>query len=569
MNHFRWHLLPSIPAKHPINTSGYSPIISQLLYNRGLTEPSKIKLFIAADKRLAGNPLLLPDTHQAVARIYQALLSGEKIGIYGDFDVDGITGTALLVKGLTTLGGKTIPYIPHRTREGHGLNTTALNALQRQGVSLIITVDCGITGLSSAETAKQKGLDLIITDHHTPLDELPSAIAVVNPKRIDSDYLLSELAGVGVAFKLLEALYQGMGKEELLDEMLDLVALGTVADMMPLLGENRYLVKQGLKLLNTVPRLGIKELTTLSKLNSGSLSSESISWVLGPCLNAAGRLEHAMASYRLLMTDSPDEARKLASWLEEKNTERRKLTTVALGKAREQILDKGVTPLLIVSDKDYPAGILGLIAGKLANEFYCPSIVIKIGEQFSTASCRSIPEFNIILAINTCRSFLSRFGGHSQAAGFTLPTKNLSRLSKRLSDLAAVQLAGLELRPRLNIDAEVSLSALSGNTFGSIQQLAPFGQGNPLPTFLSRQVKVANCRLMGNNGAHLRLKLEQDTTTWDAVAFGSGNYLSEVHLAIDIVYNLELNQWRGQKRLRLNVLDFAPSDQTMNNQDST
>ncbi len=548
--------------EHPVNISGFSPLISQLLFNRGLIEPSQVELFIAADKRLAGDPLLLPDTHQAVARIYQALLSGEKIAIYGDFDVDGITGTALLTKGLTALGGKTIPYIPHRVREGHGLNTTALDGLQRQGISLVITVDCGITDLSQVKKAKKKGLDLIITDHHTPLNELPPAIAVVNPKRVDSDYPLSELAGVGVAFKLLEALYQGMGKEEQLDEMLDLVALGTVADMVPLLGENRYLVTQGLKLLNTVPRPGIREMTTLAGLNPDSLSSKSISWVLGPRLNAAGRLDDAINSYKLLITDSPDEAKELAIWLEEKNAERQRLTTRALTKAREQILAKGVAPLLITSDKDYPAGILGLIAGKLADEFYRPSVVIRIGEQFSTASCRSIPEFNIILAINECRSFLSHFGGHSQAAGFTLPTKNLPRLSERLSELAAMQLAGLELRPRLDIDAQVTLSNLSGNTFKSIQRLAPFGQGNPLPTFLSRQVKVADCRLMGNNGAHLRLNLEQDNMVWDAVAFGLGNRLSETHSAIDMVYNLELDQWRGQERLRLNILDIAPTDQT-------
>ncbi|MAH39705.1 MAG: single-stranded-DNA-specific exonuclease RecJ [Dehalococcoidales bacterium] len=554
--------MPPVTDEHPINISGSSPLISQLLFNRGLSQPSQVELFIAADKRLAANPWLLPDTHQAVGRIYQALLSGEKIAIYGDFDVDGITGTALLIKGLTILGGETIPYIPHRLKEGHGLNTTALNALQRQGISLVITVDCGITGLSAAKKAKQEGLDLIITDHHAPLDELPLAIAVVNPKRSDSAYPLSELAGVGVAFKLLDALYQSMGREELLDEMLDLVALGTVADMMPLLGENRYLVKEGLKLLNTAPRPGIREMAALTGLNPGSLRSESISWVLGPRLNAAGRLEHAISSYKLLLTDSPDEAKELAIWLEEKNAERQRLTTRTLTKAREQILAKGVTPLLIASDQDYPAGIIGLVAGKLANEFYRPSIVIRIGEQFSTASCRSIPEFNIISALSECRSFLSRFGGHSQAAGFTLPTKNLPRLAEQLSDLATTQLTGLELRPRLDIDAEVSLSALSGNTFKSIQKLAPFGQGNPLPTFLSHQVKVADCRLMGNNGAHLKLKLEQDNIVWDAVAFSMGNRLSEVHSVMNIVYNMELDQWRGQERLRLNILDLAPVDKT-------
>ena len=565
MNHSRWHLLPPVPAEHLVNNSSFSPLINQLLYNRGLSQPSQIELFITADKRLAGDPLLLPDTHQAVARIYRALLSREKIAIYGDFDVDGITGTALLTKGLTALGGETIPYIPHRLKEGHGLNTTALDELQRQGVSLVVTVDCGVTDISPAKKAKKKGLDLIITDHHSPLDELPLAIAVVNPKRADSDYPLSELAGVGVAFKLLEALYQGMGKGELLDEMLDLVALGTVTDMMPLLGENRYLVKQGLKLLNTVPRAGIREMAALAKLSPASLGSESISWVLGPRLNAASRLDHAMTSYKLLVTDSPDEAKELAIWLEEKNAERQRLTTKVLTKAREQILalpQRGIAPLLIASDQDYPAGFLGLVAGKLTNEFYRPSIVIRIGEQFSIASCRSIPEFNIISAISECRSLMSHFGGHSQAAGFTLPTKNLPRLSQCLSELAAAQLDGLELCPRLDIEAEVSLSALSGNAFKSIQKLSPFGQGNPQPTFLSRQVKVADCLVMGNNRKHLRLKLEQDNIMWDAVAFGLGHRLSEVHSVINIVYNLELDQWRGQERLRLNILDLVPAEQT-------
>jgi len=560
LNHYRWHLKPPVPVEHSINTSGLSPLIAQLLYNRSVTEPSQVELFMTGNKCLSGDPLLLPDMHQAVARIYRALLSGENIAIYGDFDVDGITATALLVQGLTALGGRITPYIPHRLREGHGLNTTALEHLHQQGISLVITTDCGITALSEVRKAKREGLDIIVTDHHTPLDELPQAKAVVNPKRTDSNYPFSELAGVGVAFKLLQALYQSIGREKQLDELLDLVALGTVADMMTLLGENRYLVKQGLKLISTAPRLGIKQMTTLAGLNIDSLDTEGITWVLAPRLNAAGRLEHAMTSYKLLVTDSPEEALELAIWLEEKNAERQRLTTSALAKAREQILAKGISPLLIARDKDYPAGIIGLVAGKLSEEFYRPSIVITIGEQFSTGSCRSIPEFNIILAINQCHSLLTHFGGHSQAAGFTLPTKNLARLEQHLSQLAATQLAGVDLRPRLDIDAEVILSELAGNTFQTIQQLAPFGQGNPLPTFLSHNVKVADCSLMGNNGEHLRLKLKQDGIMWDGIAFGLGDYLTEVGSAIDIVYNLKLDRWHGEERLRLNILDLAPTN---------
>jgi len=512
---------------------------------------------MAADERLSGNPFLLPDMQQAVARIYRALLSGENIAIYGDFDVDGITATALLVQGLTTLGGKVIPYIPHRLTEGYGLKTTALENLHRQGISLVITVDCGITALPQVKKARRMGLDIIITDHHTPLPEVPSALAIVNPKLSSSNYPHSQLTAAGVALKLLQALFQGVGKEKQPDELMDLVALGTIADMAPLLGENRYLVKQGLKLINTTPRLGIKEMIIQTGLNIGSLDAESISWVLAPRLNAAGRLAHAMTSYRLLMTDSPQEASQLTIQLEEKNTERQRLTTKALTKAREQILAQGISPLLVASDRDYPAGIIGLIAGRLSEEFYRPAIVIKTGEQVSSGSCRSIPDFNIILALNQYSNLLSHFGGHSQAAGFTLPTKNLTCLTQHLSQLATTQLAGVDLRPQLDIDAEVTLPDLGGDTFQTTRQLAPFGRGNPAPTFISRRVEVVGCRTMGNNDEHLRIKVKQGDSVWDGVGFRLGNYLAEVSPSIDIVFNLEIDRWRGEERLRLNILDFS------------
>jgi single-stranded-DNA-specific exonuclease len=499
--------------------------------------------------------------HQAIARIYQALLSGENIAIYGDFDVDGITSTALLVQGLSILGAKTTPYIPHRLTEGYGLKTAALENLYRQGISLVITVDCGITAVPEVKKAQRMGLDVIITDHHTPPTVIPPAIATIDPKLPHSAYPFSELAGVGVALKLLQALFQSIGKEPQLDELIDLVALGTVADMMPLLEENRYLTKQGLKLINETPRLGVREMITQAGLNIGSLDAESISWVIAPRLNAAGRLAHAMTSYKLLMTDSPQEAQELSIWLEQKNTERRKLTEKVLAKAREQILAEGISPLLIVIDKDCPAGIAGLVAGRLSEEFYRPAIVIKAGELTSGGSCRSIPEFNIVLALTQCSHLLSRFGGHAQAAGFTLPTKNLPRLTQCLSQLAATQLDGLDLRPSLDIDAEVTLPDLGGDTFPIIQQLAPFGCGNPTPTFLSRRVEIIDCHTMGNNGEHLRLKLQQGGTVWDGVSFRLGKRLAEVSSPLDIVYNLQIDRWGGEEKLRLNILDFAQTSQ--------
>ncbi len=561
MSHCRWNLLPPVPDEGLLNYSSFPPLIAQILYNRGLREPSQLQSFLAGDKSLSSSPFLLPDMHQAVARIYQALLSSENIAIYGDYDADGITATALLVQGLSSLGGKVIPYIPHRLTEGYGLKKAALESLYQQGISLVITVDCGITSLPEVKKAHRMGLDIIITDHHTPLPEIPPAVAIVNPKLSNSAYPFAELTGAGVAFKLLQALFQSLGREDHLNKLIDLVAVGTIADVSPLVGENRYLVKEGLKSINTTPRLGIKEIITQAGLNIGSLDAKSISWTIAPRLNAAGRLGHAMTSYKLLMTDSPQEAYRLARWLEQKNTERQQLTATTLAKAREQVLAKGIAPLLMASGNDYFIGIAGLVASRLSEEFYRPAIVIETGERTSRGSCRSIPEFNIIAALNQCRHLFSQFGGHSQAAGFTLPTENLAYLQETLLQLATTQLAEVDLRPRLDIDAEVMLPDLGGDTFPITQKLAPFGRGNPLPIFLSRRVEVVDCRPMGNGGEHLRLKLRQGGTRWDGVGFRLGNYRAEAVSPLDVVYNLEVDRWGGEEKLRLNILDFAPANQ--------
>jgi single-stranded-DNA-specific exonuclease len=561
LSRYRWNLLPPIPHQYLVNNSSIPPLITQLLFNRGLKEPAQVASFLDVDESLSNDPLLLTDMHLAVARIYRALLSGEPIAIYGDYDADGITATALLAQGLSALGGTVIPYIPHRLTEGYGLKTAALENLHQQGIGLVVTVDCGITSLSEVKKAQRMGLDIIITDHHTPLPEMPPAVAIVNPKLAGSAYPFTELTGVGVAFKLLQALYQSVGRGGRLEELVDLVALGTVADMSPLLGENRYLVKEGLIQMNRSPRLGIRALIEQAGLSGGSLDAECISWVIAPRLNAAGRMENAMASYKLLMTDSPTEARRLARWLEQKNAERQKLTASTVARARQQVLSQGISPLLVASDGDYFLGIAGLVASRLADEFYRPTLVVRIGEKVSSGSCRSIPEFNIIAALTESRHLLSHFGGHSQAAGFTLPTRNLPRLEETLLSLAADQLRGVDLRPTIDIDAEVALPDLGGDTFQMTQQLAPFGRGNPLPAYLSRHVEVMDCRTMGNGGEHLRFKLGQGGTRWDGVAFRLGSYLTDVAPALDIVYNLEIDRWRGKETLRLNIMDFAPAGQ--------
>jgi len=559
LKHFRWHILPPAPLDLLADT-GMPRLFIQLLYNRGVTDTAKLEPYLAADLRLSHDPLLLPDMETAVIRIYRALLAGEKIAVYGDYDVDGITSTALLVQGLKSLGGIATPYIPHRLTEGYGLNNLALEQLKEDGVSLIITVDTGITAIAEVKGARKMGIDVIITDHHTPLPELPEALAIINPKRPGSTYPFLELTGAGVAYKLTTALFHGIGKDNgELPKLIDLAALGTIADIAPLTGENRYLVTEGLKQINAVPRPGIRGLAEQAGLECAKLDTDNIAWQLAPRLNAAGRLAHAMNGYQLLMTDSYDEARELAVWLDEKNTERQRLTVKVLTQARDEILRKGISPLLISGSSEYPAGITGLAASRLTEEFYRPVILISTGETTSIGSCRSIPEFNVIKALTRCSHLLTRFGGHSQAAGFTLPTKNLPELGKILSDIVETELAGLELEPHLDIDAEVKLAELGGSIYNLMQKLAPFGHANSVPIFMSRRVRVLDCRTMGKEEEHLRLRLRQDGQVWEAVAFRQGDFLPDLAPFIDIVYSLEVDHWRGENNLRLNILDFTES----------
>ncbi len=558
MSRTHWRLLT--PVKPPIDIPGVHPLLAQLLCNRGVSELSQVELFLNADSRLEADPFLLPDIHQAISRTYQALLTGEEIAIYGDFDADGITATALLVQGLSALGGKVIPYIPHRYREGYGLQVAALEKLRKQGISLIITVDTGITAIAEIQKARKMGLDIIVTDHHLPLASLPPALAVVDPKRSDSACQSMEFAGVGVAFKFLQALLKGSGREELINSLLDLVAIGTITDMVPLTGDNRYWVKRGLELINNTERPGLQEMMRGASLKPGNLDTESISWVLGPRINAAGRLGDAGTSYQLLLTQDPKEAASLASELEEKNAKRQRLTRELMERARERIIATGTDfPLLMTGEEDYPTGVMGLVAGRLSEEFYRPVILFKFGAEICRGSGRSIPEFDLMAALKDCRDLLSNFGGHTKAAGFSVPTTNLPQLQKRLLTLAEAQLAGIDLRPHIDIDAEVPLSVFAGETFKDIQRLAPFGSGNPLPAFVSRRVEIAEQRPIGSQGEHLGLKLKQEDIAWDAIGFRFGNRAQEVTTYLDIAYNLDIDRWNGGERLRLKLLDFDPA----------
>jgi single-stranded-DNA-specific exonuclease len=505
LSHTHWNLLS--PAKQTVIIDGIHPLIAQLLNNRGISDPAQIELFLSNDQRLEADPLLLPDMSKAAIRTHQALYSGEKIAVYGDFDADGITATALLIQGISALGGTVIPYIPRRSTEGYGLRNSALEKLQEQGVSLVITVDTGITAVDEVKHARKLGMDVIVTDHHIPPSQLPSATALVNPKRNDSTYPFYDLAGVGVAFKFLQALIPEKGpRREIVSRALDLVALGTVADMVPLLGENRYWVKAGLELLNKTQRVGLQELMRCANVQQGKLSAQSISWALGPRINAAGRMDNATTSYQLLVTDDKHMAISLATELEKKNAERMKQTNMLLEKANKALIADGVEkPMLVAASEDYSSGVMGLVAGRLADKYYRPVILLKIGSEFSRGSGRSIEEFNLMSALEGCSDLLSNYGGHTKAAGFSIPTGNLTEFKQRIVNLAKEKLEGIELKPHVDIDAEVSLTVFNGDTYEKIQQLAPFGMGNREPTFLSRHVEVLEHRLMGTQSEHLRM----------------------------------------------------------------
>lgn len=560
MNHKRWKVLASLNELEARSDSPYPPLVTQLLRNRGISSPDLFEPFITGDKRLSSDPFLLPDMHRAVSRIYQALLRGEEIVIYGDFDTDGITGTALLVEGLSSLGARVQPYIPSRFEEGHGLKTAALERLKDEGVSLVLSVDCGMNDNTAASYARSVGLDLIITDHHTVTSTIPEAIAVVNPKRAESRYPFQGLAGVGVAFKLLQALFRSNGREELVDSYTDLVALGTVSDMVPLQGDNRFLTKIGLEHLRNTARPGLRELMKASNVDSSKADAESIAWVLGPRLNAAGRVDHAILSYNLLTTKDAEEATRLTRLLEQKNSERQRLTEEVLTKAREQALPMAATSkILVVSGVNYHAGVHGVVAGRLVDEFYRPSIVMEVGETRSYGSARSIPEFDMIAALMSCEELFSHYGGHPGAAGFSLPNERVPELTRRLQNIADRQLDGVDLRPGIIIDADVPLSPFLGASFKGIQELAPFGQGNPLPTFLSRGIKVVESRALGNGGKHLRIKLRSGNIIWSAIGFGFGQWENEITANIDVVYNMEVDNWANRETLQLHLLDFRPS----------
>ena len=557
----RW-LVHETPHEFIAAFRQFPPLIAAVLYQRGLRNESAIGEFFASDYRL-NDPFSLRGMEAAVQRIVVAIQNHEPMAVYGDYDTDGVTAVTLLVQVIRAMGGMIQPYVPHRIREGYGLNIAAIDALARDGVRLLITVDCGISNVREAEHARAVGLDLIITDHHEPPARLPNALAIVNPKQPGCSYPFKHLVGVGIAYQLARALARrGLRSTLQKDDLLDVVAIGTVTDMGPLIGENRVLVTHGLKALNAAQRPGVRALIEAAGLTLGRVTSTDISFGLGPRLNASGRIDNARLSYELLLAEELETAQRLAHELNMQNRQRQELSKSVQERASAQIraLGKHQQRVIVLDDAGYPAGVVGLVAARLVEEYGRPTVLIERGEAWSRGSARSIPGFSIIEALTACADLFERFGGHTEAAGFTIATDRLPELEERLERYAEQRLPDTLLLPGLHIDARIALSDLSYNLLKELQKLEPFGQGNPRPVLMSSRVQVIGAWPRGSEGQHLKLRLTDANGVgpFNAIAFRFGHLARyfEQPRWIDVAYTLEADEWNGSDALQLNVKDF-------------
>jgi single-stranded-DNA-specific exonuclease len=557
----RWEVAEPLPEQANQELIGYPPMLRQILYNRGYQTHEQARIFLEAQTPAGCDPNNILNLPRAVERINHAVQSHERIVVYGDYDADGVTATALLVLALKSLGAEVREYIPNRFDEGYGLNIDALQTISEEGGGLIITVDCGIRSWDEAEYAHSTGMDLIITDHHFPLEAVPPAFAVINPKQNGDVYPEKNLAGVGLAYKLIEGLssseqYPGLKPEN----YLDLVALGTVADLVPLIGENRALVRRGLELIRLPIRQGIMALIGVSGITPARISTSEISFALAPRLNASGRLESALASLQLLTSQDPMKVGQLAQWLEIQNRDRQKITREIQAKSEQRIIKDDQIPwLLFDADPDYNAGVVGLAASRLTEQYYRPSIIASVGEEFTRGSCRSIPEFHITNALDRCEDILEHHGGHAAAAGFTVRNELLQELVFRLDTIAKEKLENVDLRPKIFAEAKIPLAELKPDLLKYMKWLEPTGMGNPTPIFMSTGLMVTHQKAVGADGAHLKLTVTDGKITYDAIGFRQGYWYTQLPPKIDLMYTFELNEFNGQVSLQLNVKDIRKS----------
>src|SRR2546427_1639470 len=567
----RWDLQPcDDPASERLAAVlGIAPIVARLLCQRGLGDPETAQRFLNPSLDHLHDPLLLADMRVAVDRIMAAIERKERIAIHGDYDVDGITSTVILRRALEMLGADVVHFIPERLKDGYGLQPVAIERLHADGVALVVSVDCGIRGAEAARRARELGVDLIITDHHEPDAELPPALAVINPKRRDCSYPDKFLAGVGVALKLVQALGQRAGRERWLPGFVKIAAIGTLADIVPLVGENRVIAKIGLDLLTRGPhKIGLRALLDVAGLRGKTIDSYHISFMLAPRVDAAGRMSTPDIATRLLLAADEamaEEVRQLAMTLDGENLKRQEEEADILAAAKKIVQtdpDIGARSVLVVAGDGWHRGVIGIVASKLVDAFHRPAIVLSVEDGVAHGSCRSISKFDMLGALERCAHLFIRFGGHRQAAGVTLDASRVKELRAAGNAVADETLGPDDLMPRLRIDGDLTFRGITGDVAYGVAALAPFGAGNPRPVFAARRVEIIDGpRTLKER--HLKMALKPNGRIFRAIAWRAAerhDYLTEHKAALDVAFSLEQNQYNGETFVELTLADLRQSE---------
>lgn len=551
---YEWELLPSFSDQtfaKLAKKEGLDPLATQLVYERGIQTEAQLVEFLHPSLEQLHDPYLLHDMDRAVGRIRQAIENYEQILIYGDYDADGMTSASILKEALEELGAECQVYLPNRFTDGYGPNQSVYKYfIEQQGVSLIVTVDNGVAGHEAIAYAQEMGVDVVVTDHHSLPSELPEAYAVVHPEHPEGDYPFKHLAGCGVAFKLACALL-----EQVQVEFLDLVAIGTIADMVSLTDENRVMVQYGLSLLKQTERVGLQELLKVAGVDAQTLNEETIGFQIAPRLNALGRLDDPNPAIELLTGFDEEEVVDIAQMIDAKNTERKEVVQTIYEQAKTMVRpDKKVQ---VLAAEGWNPGVLGIVAGRLLEELSQPVIVLTIQDGVAKGSARSVEAVNIFEALDDHRDLFLAFGGHSGAAGMTLPVENLERLSDVLEEFIEKENLDLSSKSSLVLDEELQLAELSLDTVKSLEKLAPFGMDHTKPTFYLKDFQVESARTMGQDNAHLKLRIKQEGVSVDVVAFGRGSLATEFTQVkgLELAVQLSVNQWNGTTTLQLMLVD--------------
>jgi single-stranded-DNA-specific exonuclease len=543
---------------------GVPPTLARLLCIRGFSNPVEAQRFLQPSLDHLHDPMSLAGMDVAVERVMAAVARHERIAVHGDYDVDGITSTVIVRRTLEMLGGDVIHFIPDRLKDGYGLQPAALERLHDQGVHVVISVDCGIRGADAARRARELGLDLIITDHHEPDATLPDALAVINPKRHDCQYPDKNLAGVGVALKFVQAVCRRADREKWLPAFVKVAAIGTLADVVPLVGENRVIAKLGLEMLSRGPhKVGLRALLDVAGLSGRTIDSYHIAFMVAPRVNAAGRMSTPDIATRLLLAADEtlaDEARALAEQLDSENLRRQQEEADIVAEARklvETVPDIGAQSVLVVAGEGWHRGVIGIVASKLVDQFHRPAIVLSIDGETAHGSCRSIQAFDMLGGLETCANLFQRFGGHRHAAGLTMDAARIKELRRRINDHADGILSPDDLRPCLHIDSSVTFRTLGSEVAGQLTALAPFGAGNPRPVFMTRGVELVDGPRVVKD-RHLRLAFKHEGRVFPAIAWRAverQGFLTDNRTSLDLAFALEHNTFNGETFLELSMLD--------------